>query len=365
MRLLHFADLHLDAPFAWADARVASLRRDNLRRTLEEIVTLAADERVDALLCAGDLFEGDLAGPDTAEFLRRSLASAPCPVFVAPGNHDWYGPQSPYARLDWPANVHVFSDDRLAPVELAAGVRLWGAAHRAPANTDDFFAGFHTGGGALELALVHASERGLMQWQGQGKQPHASFDGAELEAAGIDFAFLGHYHAPRDARRFTYPGNPDPLEFGETGERGAVLATFEGAGRSPRIARRRVARSAVHDVTVDVRGASDRDEVAGRVRDATAGLAGSVRASLHGELEPGVQLDLRALRDLGGHLDGLVLRASDVTYGYDLEVLAAEQTVRGQFVRDALAQVADPDLRRRVIVTGLRALDKRADLDVA
>ena len=365
MRLLHFADLHLDAPFAWADPHTSALRRQNRRRTLEEIIRLAADEHVDALLCGGDLFEQDRIGPDTVEFLRRTLAGAPCPVYLAPGNHDWYGPRSPYAQVPWPSNVHVFTDDRLVPRELASGVRLWGAAHRAPANTDDFFAGFEADGDALHLVLAHASERGGILWQEQGKQPHAAFDAAELEAAGIDYAFLGHYHTPRDADRFTYPGNPDPLEFGETGVRGAVLATFDADADRPRIERRRVAKSEVHDLVVEVTGASDRDDVAGRVRDILSGVAGCARVTLSGELGPAVQLDLGALTDLGGHLDGLVVRARDVTYTYDLEALEAEQTVRGQFIRDARAQIIDDDLLRRVILTGLRALDGRSDLDVA
>ena len=42
MKLLHFADLHLDAPFAWAEPRTSAGRRANRRRTLERIVALAA-----------------------------------------------------------------------------------------------------------------------------------------------------------------------------------------------------------------------------------------------------------------------------------------------------------------------------------
>lgn len=37
------------------------------------------------------------------------------PAYLTPGNHDWYGPDSLYRRLDWPAHVHVFTEDRLFP----------------------------------------------------------------------------------------------------------------------------------------------------------------------------------------------------------------------------------------------------------
>ncbi|HET6380250.1 MAG TPA: metallophosphoesterase [candidate division Zixibacteria bacterium] len=363
MKLLLFADLHLDAPFAWASPEAARTRRQNRRETLGRILRLADEERVDAILCAGDLFEHERISPDTMEFLRASFADAGRPVFLAPGNHDWLSPRSPYAVIDWSPNVHVFTEARLTPVTLADGLTLWGAAHRAPANTDGFFAGFRTDRGGVHLALAHASERSQLAWQESGKEPHAPFDASEIAAAGLHHAFLGHYHRPRDAERHTYPGNPDPLEFGEEGERGAVLVEVAADGSVSR-ERRRVAVSEVHDITVVLDGAGHFDAVREAVAAAIAGLGGCVRVTLEGEVAPSVQLDLRELGRLGAHLDGLALRTGRVAVGYDLQAIAAEQTVRGQFARDAREQVEDPELRRRVILTGLRALEGRADLEV-
>jgi hypothetical protein len=49
---------------------------------------------------------------------------------------------------------------------------------------------------------------------------------------------------------------------------------------------------------------------------------------------------------------------------YDLEAIHAEATVRGEFARDTLA-ITDDERRRKVLITGLRALEGRADLEVA
>ena len=364
MKLLHFADLHLDAPFAWAPPETARLRRRNRREALTRIVALAEAESVDAILCAGDLFEQDRIGPDSVEFLRSTFERTDRRVFLAPGNHDWISARSPYALVEWSPNVHVFTEDRLRPVELADGVTLWGAAHRAPANTDDLFAGFRADRGGVNLALAHASERAALAWQESGKAPHAPFDAAGLPGTGLAHAFLGHYHVPRDAEYHTYPGNPDPLDFGETGERGAVIATVAESGTVAR-ERRDVSVSEVHDLAVNVDGATHSDEVAAIVRERLSQLAGSVRVTLSGELAPSVQLDPRELERTGDHLEGLVVRVSGLRIGYDLAGIGAESTVRGQFVRSAIEEVADPELRRRVILTGLRALEGRGDLEVA
>jgi DNA repair protein SbcD/Mre11 len=364
MKLLHFADLHLDAPFKWAPPETARLRRRNRRETLTRIIALAEAEGVDAILCGGDLFEQERIGPDTVEFLRSTFERTDRPVFLAPGNHDWLSPRSPYALVEWSPNVHVFTDDALLPVELDDGLTLWGVAHRAPANTDDPFAGFRVDRGGIHLALAHASERATLDWQESGKAPHAPFDAAELPATGLAHALLGHYHLPRDAELHTYPGNPDPLDFGEAGERGAVIATVSGDGTVTR-EWRDVSVSEVHDLEVNVDGATHSQEVAAIVSERLAPLSGCVRVTLIGALAPSVQLDLREVERIGTHLDGLVVRPGRLTTGYDLAGIAAESTVRGQFVRSAVEDIADLELRRRVILTGLRALEGRDDLEVA
>ncbi len=363
MKLLHFADLHLDAPFAWATSETARVRRRNRRETLTRILRIAADERVDAVLSAGDLFEQDRVSPDSVEFLRSSFAEVGIPVFLAPGNHDWLSPGSPYALTEWSSNVRVFREASLQPVTLADGLTLWGAAHRAPANTDPFFAGFRPDRGGVHLALAHASERGALGWQESGKQPHAPFDAAELEAAGIHHAFLGHYHVPRDAPRYTYPGNPDPLEFGELGERGAVLAEV-GADGSVGRERRVVAVSEVHDLVVALDGAAHMDEVERAIAAALGDLGGCIRITLSGEVAPSLELDRRELARIAAGRPDLVLRVGRLETGYDLGAIETESTVRGHFVRAAEA-IADPEERRRVVLTGLRALEGRRDLEVA
>ncbi len=364
MKLLLFADLHLDAPFAWASPETARSRRRNRRETLSRILALAEEQAVDGILSAGDLFEHERVSPDTLAFLQAAFAGTDIPVFLAPGNHDWLSDRSPYALVEWSPNVHVFTDQRLAPVTLADGLTLWGAAHRAPANTDGFFAGFRPDRGGQHLALAHASERSLLGWQEEGKQPHAPFDARDIAEAGIAHAFLGHYHLPRDADRHTYPGNPDPLEFGEDGDRGAVVVTVQPDGGVVR-ERHVVSVSRVHDLTVSLVGSTHEDEVREAVSTALAGLDGCVRVTLEGEVGPAARVDVRDLARLGEHLDGLSVRVGQLGVAQDLDAIRSEQTVRGQFVRAATETIEDPELRRRVVLTGLRALQGRSDLEVA
>lgn len=362
MRLLHFADLHLDSPFTWAGPELGRQRRLALRAVLQNITALTAEHKVDALVCAGDLYEHDRFTPDTVRFVADTLNAVEVPVLLAPGNHDWLGPESLYTTAGFADHVHVFSDPELAPVELADGLTVWGAAHRAPANTDGFLDGFMLDRGGVNVGLFHGSEQGAMAWQESGKVPHAPFKASQIAEAGLDHALVGHFHAPRHEADYTYPGNPDPLTFGETQERGAVLVTIADDGSVTRETIS-VAETVLHDVHLDLTGCEHATEVAHRVAQALASESGIVRLTLNGELGEDVDVRLRDLSALGGHLPGFLPRLGDLHVAYDLDSLRTEQTVRGEFVRTVSA---DPDLdekqRQAILTTGLRALAGRTDL---
>lgn len=364
MRILLVSDVHLDSPFAWAKPEVARRRRQALRDALARSVELAVDQRVDIICCGGDLFEHDRVSPDTGQFLRVQFERAhPIPIFIAPGNHDWLGQESLYRRVSWTPKVHVFDDRRLTPVPIADGLTLWGGAHLAPAGTPDFLEGFRVDRGGIHVALFHGSE-GSFYTEEQGKQPHAPFRAEEIEAAGLHFALLGHYHSPRDAERFTYPGNPEPLTFGESGQRGVVIAAIGEDGRVT-IERHSVAVSHVYDLETDVTGCASKQEIRDRIAAALEGRGGYARLTLAGELAPDVDLQTVDFEDLPNGLDSPpIIRFGSVTVAYDLARIGQEPTVRGQFVRDVQASPLSLDERQRVIVTGLRALDGRDDLEV-
>jgi len=365
MRILLISDVHLDSPFAWAIPEVARRRRQALRDVLARGIQLGIHQQVDAICCGGDLFEHERVSPDTSQFLRTQFEAAqPIPIFVAPGNHDWLGRESLYGRVSWSPNVHVFQEGRLVPVTVAEGLTLWGAAHLAPAGAPDFLESFRVDRSGIHLGLFHGAEISSAYLDEPGKQPHAPFRAEEIERAGLHFALLGHYHSPRDAARFTYPGNPDPLTFGERGPRGVVIATI-GQDGCVKTERHTVAVSVVHDLEIDVSGCSSKQEIRQRVTEALRGHNGYARVTLAGEVAPEVDLGAADFQDLGQNLEAPpVVRLDSVRLGYDLARIAREPTVRGQFVRDVQAGGLPPEECQRVIVTGLRALDGRCDLEV-
>lgn len=374
MRVAHLADVHLDSRFAQFSPEAQRKRQIAIEESLKHALREARERDVDLLLIAGDLYEQERFTPSTANFLRDELEAFEKPVFISPGNHDYYSPTSLYATVEWSNNVHVFTSTGFEPRTIEDGLTLWGAAHLVPAETTNFLDGFQVDRAGIHIAVFHGAEESELIYVHQiggddaAKAPYAPFRAQQIADAGLHHAFLGHIHTARDAGRHTYPGNPEPLTFGEGGplRRGLVIATLDDTGAVTR-ERISVVTTSVHDVEVDLTGCMSNSDVRETATTALRDLDGFVRATLVGEVGDAVDVRLEELQDCTPKgVDAVAFRFGRLHVAYPIEQIAEETgTVRGRFVSDVLATDLDEETKHRVIVTGLRALDGRSDLAVA
>lgn len=354
LRLLLFSDLLLDRPYEWAPPTVADARRAAAREALVEILGAARAQHVDVIACAGDLFDRRTVSPSTMHWLNAALRSATAPVLIAPGNRDFVGPLGGYSRHEWPDNVTVFDSDRFRAVDVADGVTIWGAAHTEAHRARAFFDRFEVDRDGVNLALFHGAERSGFERE-QAMEPCAPFDESAIEAAGFDHALVGHYQQAHFGWMHTYPGAPIAHEPGNGATRTAALITLADDGTIER-EQLDLSSPGLQDIEVDLTGAKSARDAVKRVAASVARGSGTVRLRLTGRVVPDIVLQREDFL-------GLVPSADDLLLGWkaevdvDLDELAEEQTVRGQFVRDVLASRDLSDERQqRVLLMGLRAL---------
>jgi DNA repair exonuclease SbcCD nuclease subunit len=366
VRILHFADLHLDRSFAGLSVAPseAAKRREELRTALRRIIDLALELNVDALTVGGDLYEHDRAGADTGNFIAAEFERlAPKPVFVAPGNHDPYLPDSLYWRLQWPANVHIFQSMSWEAVDLSDSVTIWGAGHKGPAIRDNLFAALTVDRARTNVALLHGSDMSAVP---EGKDAHCPFTRDDIERSGVSFALLGHYHEmrlrPLESPRYAYPGTPEPLDFSEDGEHYVLLLTADARGVSVEPHKINEVQYQTH--TVDVTGMSTSNAIRQAICDLAEDEVASraiMRVVLTGQPEEDLDMDLVALLQVTHerfrYLDPIVDKTDPP---FDLEQLREDTTTQGAFVRMLHEKLAQAPEGERVAVQnalyyGLRA----------
>lgn len=240
LRFVHTGDLHLDSPFLGlgqaVPERIAGALRDATLRSWERIVRLAIDERVDAVLVAGDVFEGanrtlraQVAFRDGLE----QLAQERIPSFVVTGNHDplsGWEPAVTWPELAWRFGAQAVSSRPIIRdgVELA---RVHGISYGVRDVTRNLAATFRRDGDEpFAIGLLHANLGGQ-----EGHQNYAPCSLSDLASSGMDYWALGHIHKHGVIRAadptVVYCGNPQGRDPGESEPRGCYLVEVDDRGR--------------------------------------------------------------------------------------------------------------------------------------
>ena len=222
IRIIHGADFHLDSPFEGLPAPKARLRRAEQRRLLERLSEEVRRRQADLLLLAGDLLDGACVSAETCRMLSQTLSEVKIPVFIAPGNHDWFSRRSPYAKADLPDNVHVFKTPSLERVYLPEpGINVWGAGYNSNV-CPPLLRGFRARktDGVPDVLVLHAEV-------GRPDSPYCPVTAEELAGSGMDYAALGHVHSFSGLRaagncRYAWPGCPEGRGFDECGQKGIL-----------------------------------------------------------------------------------------------------------------------------------------------
>lgn len=158
IRFLHGADFHLDSAFgALPPGQAAGPARRESRELALRLADYVKEHGIDLVLLAGDLFDSASPFRETGEQLAAALGQMRTRVFISPGNHDWYGPGSPWETVDWPENVYVFKENRLTAVEVPErNLVIHGAAFSGPEQLESLLAGFTApADGKCHIGLLH------------------------------------------------------------------------------------------------------------------------------------------------------------------------------------------------------------------
>jgi len=373
LRLIHTADVHLDACYADAgmSAGFGTRRRQGLREALARIVARAQAWPADALLIAGDLFDLERVSPDTVAFLRAQFDGlGPTPVFIAPGNRDPYVPGSPYASAAWPGNVMIFDQPTwTSRIIKDRDLAVHGIAFDGPDGAVHSLGDLLTPrrAGWTQVALAHGSERTHLP---AGRKSVAPFDVAQVQVEDLAYLALGHYHAALEVTDGPgtvawYAGAPEGHGFDEAGPRHHLeVEILEDTVRVTPVVSSQVVYGAL---SIDCSSMTSGLEVVEAIRRAADGDACQVaRVSLEGVCASDLHLNTAALHDaVASAFEAVRIEDNTVASG-DGGQMAQDYTCLGLFVRrinaglDAATTEEERRLLRRARELGVTAFRRQA-----
>ncbi len=279
-RFIHTADVHLDSPLkslALRDPDIAELIGNATRQSFEKTVDLCLDEAVDALMIAGDLYDGDLRSMKTAVFFGRQmwrLTEAGIRVFVIRGNHDAESVITKHLSL--PEGVHVFSGRGETVSIEGQDVAVHGVSFGKPHMPESLLPKYKARvEGCANIGLLHTSLAGSIE-----HDVYSPCSLSDLTGYGYDYWGLGHIH-----KREVYatspcavvmPGIPQGRHINEAGPKSVTYVEIASGGVV--IEERFTSVAQFERVAVDIGGVGDWRGVLEAIETAIGAARDALRA---------------------------------------------------------------------------------------
>jgi DNA repair protein SbcD/Mre11 len=272
VRFLHTSDWHV------GKAIRGRSRAEEFAAALDEVVAIALDQRVDAVLLAGDVYEHRAPGPEADALVFDAfvrLHEAGVRVVTIPGNHDSALRFEAFGRVLRPLGIEIVarvarpedggvvvlpSRDGTETAEIAAipfvPERRFGDAAALFDASEHWFQSYAQGMGELLAAMAKGFTPGRIPIV----MGHLFTDGALVTPGGgereltIGMAYavppsrlpaeaayvaLGHVHLPQSVKGSPAParfaGSLLQLDFGEAGQRKSVAVVEASPGKPAKV----------------------------------------------------------------------------------------------------------------------------------
>lgn len=268
---LHAADLHLGSPFtglADCDDELARRVRAASREAMEDLVAKAIDLKVDFLVIAGDVYDGDWKDTTIGHFFNREMSRlnrAGIPVYLVKGNHDAESIVTKSVTL--PDSVRVFGSQSAVSFTIPdLKVALHGRSFADRAVLENLSVSYPAEvPGWFNIGVLHTSCTGR-----EGHENYAPCSVEDLLQRGYQYWALGHVHTYEELNinpPIIFPGNLQGRNVRECGAKGAVLVQVED-GEIVKLSRLPLERVRWASIVADLTDAATENEAFEIVREA-------------------------------------------------------------------------------------------------
>lgn len=352
MKIIHCADLHLDSKMQTnLSALKAKTRKQEILNTFERMVDYADRENVTAIIIAGDMFDTARITNLTKNRVLNTIKKYPQIDFLyLSGNHD----ESNCISLldDVPANLKIFGKtwtnfnyDNLQITGVVLDENNYTSIYDTLSLAPE----------KLNIVVLHGQIS-----QHVTKNQSEMINLSKLKNRNIDYLALGHIHTytpgTLDQRGvYCYAGCLEGRGFDECGEKGFVMLEIEhGKIQSQFVS---FAKRQLVEVSYDLSVAHDwftvEEQILQQVKDIS--YDNLLKVILKGKYTLQMEKHLGMLAQKLEQFFAVKIQ-DDSTLAVDMQDVANDVSLRGEFIRQVLASNLSATEKEQTILVGLKAL---------
>ncbi|MCR5099492.1 MAG: metallophosphoesterase family protein [Lachnospiraceae bacterium] len=355
MKMIHCADLHLDSKLnANLDRDKATLRRQELLDTFSNMVDYAADNGVDVILIAGDMFDKTHIRKQARSRVIDEISTHPDIDFLyLQGNHDRTDFLQDVDLTDLP-NLKLFSDAEWRGYRYD-DVVVTGREITAD-NAKTFTMNLVLDQADVNIVMLHGQESDYM-----GNDKTQIVPLYELRGKYIDYLALGHIHSYKRAKlddrgEYCYCGCLEGRGFDECGEKGFVLLTVEDKKVESEFIP--FAKRSLHEAVIEITPEETMPQILDALEEAVSHIPGDdmVKAVLTGVVNMDGEPDRDRIRSRFAERFFFFKVYDQTRINIDYDSFVGDRSLKGEFARIMRDVDLPEDKKARIVEIGMKAL---------
>lgn len=350
-KLVHCADLHIGASFSGLDASSASIRREEIKASLKYISDFSLENKADAILICGDLFDSPFPSLSDINFVKGIFkAIHDIKIYIICGNHDYFAPASVFTEsFSDLENVYIFPTcDSFFKIE-DKNVVLWGKSYSSPSTSPSF-----------ENITIDSEKINILSLHGTLQQGDNNIITKEaLLKTNADYAAFGHIH---DGSTFTvgetkcaYCGTPEGHGFNDCGNTGFIFA--EISKNETKLSHIDCTRRKYCYIDIDISEFASNDEIISAIKN-EINSEDLFRVTLKGVYKFDFELSVSYMEAELKESCFYVKIYNETSPALDLSLIENEESLRGYFLRNLKELVTEEEFSLAARI-GLNALEGR------
>ena len=347
IKIVHCADLHIGASFSYLPSSLASVRREEIKEGLVNIVNFSKEKKVDTLLICGDLFDSPKPTKADGEFVRNLLSSlSPVPVFIICGNHDYMCADSIFSKAGFfSENVHIFPTFDHSFEIADKNAVIYGKSYSSSVTEPSF-----------DECVFDDSKINIICLHGDtlASSDYNTISENVLSKLPVKYAAFGHIHNGEIFEigniKCAYSGTSEAHSFGDDKNTGFIYAQIDE--NETKLSPVSFSKRYYHNISYDITGQENGEIISGIFEILNENDL--YRITLTGEYTD--EINIPFIKEKLSEKAFFVDVFDNSSPAYDFDLIEKEESLRGEFLRELRKISASEEEFIRSAKVGLDAL---------